>query len=809
MHAPSPSPLRTLALAAALACALSMQAQAQGGPRSYDLPAQPLGSALARIAADSGQQISIDAELVRGHSAPPVRGSYTAEQAARAALAGSGLELVRTGGGNWALRRVPVAAPMSAPGAATATLAEVRVTAQAERSATSEGSKTYAAGPSKGSTGLALTLRETPQSVSVITRQRIEDQALVDLNETLRNTPGVSVKASDRGRSEYFSRGFSIFNFQIDGVPTIAGATYDTDNLSTVIFDRVEMLRGASGLQSGAGYPSGTINMVRKHANSKVFTGSVALEAGSWKRHGGTVDLSTPLNADGSVRGRAVFSYRDQEGFVDFEDKQTTVFYAALDADLSSATKVSLGFSDQRDYRNGTYWGGLPVWYTDGTRTNWSRSKTTQAKWGQWDDHTQSLFAGLQHRLDNGWALQLDAQHSRTDEITNLVWMSGRPDRDTGLGMEASPILYTGNPKQSRFNVQASGTFHLFGREHDATVGAAYVQGKYGYNSADLAGDAAPVGNFHLWDGNYPAPVYGPEYVGNLQRMKQTAAYGAVRLSLADPLKVIAGARVTRYQYNADVMWGAPPSELNESGVFTPYLGVLYDFNDWLTGYASYTSIFNPQSNRDRIGKQLDPLEGNNYETGLKGEFFDGALNASLAVFRIRQDNFAVLDGDALVPGTTDPAYIGEKGIKSDGYELEVVGKLRPNWDLGLSWTTYSAKRPDGTRVTPRFPSRMLKLFTKYELGGALKGLSLGGGVDWQNDMPHLQKNPVTGVQEDIGQRAYALVNLMARYQIDKALSVQANIYNLFDKKYHENNWGGSFTYGEPRRVLVTMNYKF
>ena len=125
-----------------------------------------------------------------------------------------------------------------------------------------------------------------------------------------------------------------------------------------------------------------------------------------------------------------------------------------------------------------------------------------------------------------------------------------------------------------------------------------------------------------------------------------------------------------------------------------------------------------------------------------------------------------------------------------------------------MSYTYAAARNRDGARVNTRVPTRMFQLVTKYQLTGALKGLSIGGGVDWKNDMPFFLANPVSGVMEDIGQSGHALVNLMARYQIKKALAVQANIYNLFDKKYYESSWSGGITYGEPRRVLLTMDYK-
>ncbi|MCV2216040.1 TonB-dependent siderophore receptor [Thauera sp. Sel9] len=770
--------------------------------RTYDIPAGPLEAALNRFGHETGITLSFSTGLSTGLRSPGLQGSHDLAGGLARLLQGTGLAAQARGDGSYILYRLPAASGETV-------LTPMTVTAGADRSGTTEGTGSYTTHSTNTATGLALSPRETPQSVSVITSQRIEDQALTDFNEVLRNMPGVAVKAQDRGRGEYFARGFGVSNFQVDGIPVIASGI-QSDVVSTAIYDRFEVVRGANGLMSGAGNPSASINMVRKHANSKIFTGHIALEGGSWDRYGGMVDLSTPLNQEGSLRGRAVINYRNQNGFMDFEERQTAVYYFALDADLGSATRLSLGISDQRDDRNGTYWGGLPMWYADGTRTHWSRSTTTAAKWHQWDIHTQNVFASLEHAFDNGWLVKVDGQYTDSDEISNLLWFSSaRPDRETGLGMSASPLLYDKTARQSRFNVQASGPFDLLGRTHEMTVGTVYTRTKYALHMPDQIGSPAPVGNFNQWDGNYPEPVYGPRYFSNSELQTQTAGYAAVRLNPADPLKIIAGVRVTRYERDNVTARGASTSELNESAVFTPYAGVLYDLNDWLTAYASYTSIFQPQSSLDRSGKTLDPLEGNSYEAGLKGEFFGGALNASAAVFRIEQDNFAVPDGDAQVPGTGGQAYRGERGIVSEGYELELVGQINPQWDIGLSWAQFLARNPDGQRVSTRFPTRMLKLFTKYELTGALSGWSIGGGVDWQGDMPHIRINPVTGNAEDVGQSAYALINLMARYQISKPLAVQFNVYNLFDKKYYENSWSNSVTYGEPRRVSVNMKYTF
>lgn len=798
--------LTPLALAAALALPSLVfivspaHAQTSTAMPIY-LPAQSLGAALNELARQAGLQLMVHPDLVADKQAPAVSGSLTPRQALDRVLAGSGLT-ADIQGAEVIIRRMPAAE------SGVTTLVEMKVTAQGMDDGTTEGTGSYTTRSMGTATGLVLSPRETPQSVSVITHQRIEDQRLVSVAEALRNAPGVSYKAIDRGRGGTTVRGFSLTNFQIDGVPTILDANMDIDNASIAIYDRIEVVHGATGLRSGAGDPGATINLVRKHANSKVFTGNLMLEAGSWNRYGATADLTAPLNTDGSVRARVVANYRDQDGFIDFEQTRTTVFYGIVDADLGNRTRLSLGFSDQRNERKGTYWGGLPVWYADGTRTEWDRSKTTAAKWHRWDDHLQSVFASLDHYFESGWSIQVNAQYLRAKEVTNLLWFGGLPDRTTGLGMSAWPYYYRGKPRQHQINVQAGGPFELFGRTHELMVGAVYMHGKSGWDSADQIGDPAPVGDFNHWDGSYPEPAYGPTYVGRGQTETQSAAYAAARLNLSDPLKLIVGTRVTRFDRDITAMWGAPPYEMRESAVFTPYLGVLYDLSTHLTAYAGYTSIFSPQNLRDRNGGYLNPLEGQSYEAGLKSEFFDGNLYASASVFRIQQENFGVLDGGTLVPGTTERAYRAEKGVKSEGYELEVTGRILPRWDVSLSWTQFSAKNREGERVAFRYPSRMLKLFTKYDLSGALNGLSIGGNVEWQNDMPDWRANPATGLQENVGQSAFATVGLMARYQLNKSLSVQANIYNLFDKQYYEGSWG-TFTYGEPRRILANLTYRF
>lgn len=669
----------------------------------------------------------------------------------------------------------------------------------------------YTAKSAATATGLSLSLRDTPQSVSVITRERMDDQAMSTVADALRNTIGISLKPVDRGRNNLSARGFDINNFQLDGVPFATG-NIGLETTHSALYERLEVVRGATGLLSGAGDPSAAVNMVRKHADSRRFTGEASLVLGSWNQRTATVDITTPLNADGSVRARAVASAGQQEAFIDLEKTRHQLFYAVVDADLGPATRLSIGASDQRDKRSGVLWAGLPYWYADGSRTDWSRSKTTATRWNQWDTTDQSLFATLSHSLANQWALRADLSLHKQHEDSKLLWMWGDPDRATGEGLQAYPYHYIAPPRQNHLSLTASGPFSLFGREHEATIGLMHSRLRDGWSNRDALGELAPLGDFNRWDGSYPEPALGERYWGSKGRTTQSAMYAATRLQLTDSLKLILGARSSHWQRDEGAAaWTPAAYRIEHSGIFTPYAGLVFDLNKQWSAYASYADIFKPQTQRDRHGAYLDPLSGRSLEAGIKGELVAGKLNASMALFRTDQDNFGVADIGYFVPGTNEAAYIAAKGVRAQGYELELNGQLSPQWDISAGWTQFSARDAKRVDVAVDHARRQLKLFTKYTLAGHWSGLSIGGGVNWEGDRPARASNPATGVEERVGQPAYALVDLMARYEFSQRLAVQLNVSNALDKKYRSGSfwWGAPYTYGEPRRLLLTMDTKF
>ncbi len=692
----------------------------------------------------------------------------------------------------------------------TRTLPAVRVNAD-EGAAASEGTGSYTTGSTSTATGLSLSIRDTPQSVSVITRERMDDQRMKTAADALRSTTGVSLKPVDRGRNNLSVRGFDVTNFQFDGVPVATG-NVGIETTNTAIYDRIEVVRGATGLITGAGEPSAAINLVRKHADSDQFTGSISTEAGSWERRAATVDVTTPLNAAASVRARFVASLAKQNAFIDLESTENSVVYGIVDADLGERTRLSVGASAQRDERDGVLWAGLPYWYTDGTRTNFERSRTSATRWNEWDTRERTAFVTLRHEFSNRWSLRTDATHYRQSEDSKLLWLWGTPDRETGEGMQAYPYHYLAEPKQSNVNLIATGPFQAWHREHELTAGFMYSRRKGGWSNRDLVSDLAPLGDFNQWDGSYPEPELGERFLGSMTTYIQAGVYSAARLQLSDRFKVIGGGRVTNWQRkDAAAAWTSAAFEMKHDGVFTPYAAALYDLGAALTAYASYTDIFMPDDKQDRSGDYLDPRQGASYELGLKGEFLDGAVNASAALFYVDQNNFAVADVGQFVPGTLNPAYRTTQGVETKGYEFELIGELTPDWNVSAGWTHYSAKDANDQDVAVDHPRRLLKLFTKYSLPGALRGLCFGGGLSWESAKPASDIHPATGERVRVGESSYALVDLMAKYTFGQQLSLQLNLNNVLDEKFRYSSywWGAPYTYGEPRNVLASLDYSF
>lgn len=656
----------------------------------------------------------------------------------------------------------------------------------------------YSVRRTSAGTRFDLAPREIPQSVSIISHQRIEDQSLDDIIDVLGNTTGVTSTQSDSERTEFYARGFYIDNYQFDGLPTtmVQNWSYGDSGLDLALYDRVEVVRGATGLLTGSGNPSASVNLIRKHADSAELTGSLSVNVGSWGRTRTTVDVTTPLNASGSVRGRVIGSYLDTEADMDRYTQRKTLGYAVIDADLASDTQLSVGYDYQQKRANGATWGGFPMWYSDGTPTNYSTSFNPSPDWTYWDTTSKRAFATLQHAFDNGWKFKVGATHDKTNADDKLFYPSYTAfDKVAGSGITPMAGFYNTHRKVDGLDGYIDGPFQLFGREHQFMAGLSYNKREFA-NNGDFQVGWVPLDNYLGWTGDFPQPTWNTPLVEQSRgTITQKAGYAAMRLSLADPLKLIIGARYTDWKSE---------DEGNDRAhkVTTPYAGLVYEIDDTWSSYASYTEIFQPQTLKDKQGNYLDPVDGKSYEVGVKGAWFDDRLNASLSVFRIAQDNVGQVT-DELVDGSPNEfAYIAARGTVSRGFEFEINGELAPGWNATFGASRYVAKDIDGADINTRLPQTAVKAFTSYT-PRKLEALTIGGGVNWQNGIYYVA--PVVGRFDQDG---YALVSAFARYRLSPQFSVQANLNNLLDKQYYAQI-SGYGAYGEGRNGSLTFTYSF
>ncbi|USS53993.1 TonB-dependent siderophore receptor [Pseudomonas kermanshahensis] len=799
----------TLSLAGSLLVLPAAWAQAQ----RYDIPAGSLAEALSQFAAASGVMITFSAEDTAGLGSPGLQGDFELHQGFARLLQGSGLRLVQAGNKRYVLAKAERGGALE--------LGATSINA-AGLGATTEGTGSYTTGQSNTATKLPLSLRETPQSISVVTRQRMDDQGLNDITEVLQQTPGLSVQSLGSERFNIYSRGYSVDNYQFDGIPTtldIATQMSAQSLADMAIYDRVEVLRGATGLMTGAGDPSATINLVRKRPTAE-FKGHITAGVGSWDKYRSEVDLSGPLTPSGNVRGRMVAAYQQNNSFMDHYSQEKQIFYGVLEADLTDTTLLTVGADYQKNNPQGSSSVAFPLFHSNGEQTSFSRSTNSAARWSHNPQDALNTFASLEQKLAYDWTLKasVNQMYIKRDDYKLATASWGFPDKSTGAGVR----LYGGAgstwQKQTGLDVQAQGPFQLFGRQHELIVGYNYSRYENRHTPTRGTRIEGTFVNVYDWDNYTDKPVMGGGklYDGDTV-IHQTGTYIATRLRPTDDLSVILGARVSKYDYDYDLTYPATPlsnrtTDYKENGVVTPYAGVVYDLNDTHSVYASWTSIYKPQSLRDADGSTLEPREGDNYEVGLKSEFFDGRLNTSIAAYEVKQDNLAVLDeGKTVNNDGMTAAYKAVSGATTRGFEVEANGELMPGWNVSASYNHGITKDRDGERLNTEAPANMVKLWSTYRLPGDFDRLTVGSGANWQSGT-HITVTPSTALGTvKAKQSQFTVVNLMARYQLTDQLSTTLNINNLFDKKYISalDTTFYSGYYGEPRNVMLNTRYDF
>lgn len=636
--------------------------------------------------------------------------------------------------------------------------------------------------------------REVPQSTTVLTREYLEDRNARSLDTVLRETPGIVILSNDNGRSSIVSRGFEFDSLYLNGLPAPVSSIYGTQP-DMAIVDHVEILKGPSGLFAGAGEPAGAINMRLKQP-TKELSGSAALSGDSWGGLRAEGDVSSPLNESGSVRARFVAADDRQKGWVKNNDNDTKVGYGSLQADLDPMTTATFSLSHM--HRDIQPYNGLPT-RADGTLLDVDRSTTTGTNWNSFDNYVTDYIGELERRFEDGGHAKVSLRLSDR-EVKTLYAFANSAASSTGNVTSMRWLARDLDERSLAVDAHVSKPVPLFGQEHNILVGMDYqtVNDKLWNGGGTIAG----TNNLYSWNSNVAKPGNTRNLGGTETDSQRWGIYGQLRVKPISALTLIGGGRGSWFNSEVeDMVTSSQTSKTSLHGQFTPYAGVVFDVLPQLSAYASYTEIFQPQTEVDANGKTLAPREGTQYETGLKGEFFNNGTNASIAFFKLSDKNRALtnINGDNEASGE----------IEAKGFETEINGDIMPGWEVlaGYTFTLSDNKGVSPTAYTLATPQHMTHLWTKYRFsnGGLWNKLAVGGGVKTFSDF-QARSGAVS-----INGAGYTVVDLMSSYDITEKVTATLSINNLFDRKYYERVGSVSVFnfYGEPMSATLRLKATF
>lgn len=665
----------------------------------------------------------------------------------------------------------------------------------------SEQTKAYNVKNSSSATKLNIEAKETPQTINVVTRQQIEDFGLNNTRDVLKNTPGVTVSNQETERTTYMARGFEISNILTDGVGfPLSGYNYNNTNPDTYFYDRVEVVKGADSLTNAFGDPSATINNIRKRPTQE-FQASGGVSYGSWDTQRYEADVSGAIIPSGKVRGRIMGYEQTGDSYLDRYSSERNGFAGIIEADLTDSTLLTAGYSQEQNKPNANNWGALPLLDANGKQISYDRSYNPNPDWAHWDNETQNAFVELKQKINDQWTAKLTYNYLDTKHNSRLLYYYGYPKAD-GSGVSLTPWGGQEHQEKHAVDFNLEGTYKLFNREHEASLGYSYVRShQQDKQSTGTINDSNVIKSTTTdWSSWTPQSITWSDFT-EAANYKQNinSIYAATRLHLNEDLKLLLGANYVQAESKGE-SYGSPMS-YSESKV-SPYVGLTYNFTPEYTGYMSYTSIFRPQTGIDKDTNQaLKPIDGKSYEMGVKSSWLDDRLTGTLSVFKTEQNNYPLRSSD----GNPLNRKVPTSDLESQGVEVGLSGQITNNVNLSFGYAQFSIKDiKNGGEARTYNPNQTLNVLTTYT-PPVLPKLKVGAGLQWQDGIKLYDSN----VNSTIKQDAYALVNLMASYKVNDHITLQANGNNIFDKKYLNSFPDGQAFYGPSANYTVAVKFKY
>jgi outer-membrane receptor for ferric coprogen and ferric-rhodotorulic acid len=820
------------AVTLAWTCGSTQLGDDEGMKYRLHIASGPLDQSLQELAAQSGIQIVFFSKLTEGRRAPALDGLYTITGALDILLANSklGYRMINPktiqisptaslGKGKEPPARREASQAGENPKLSD-DLGEITVTGTAEHLV---------------ATRIETPLSAIPQTITIVSAEQIRQQNDTDLTDALRYAPGITVVQVDSMNAAFFSRGFQITSFHIDGGAPLS--SFFSGGTTTPIFqsspdlsefDHIEVLRGSDALFGGTGNPGGTVSLVRKRPLN-TFTASADLATGSWSNERAEVDLTGPLAFDGGLRGRIDGMFEDRGYFYDLATLERKRLFGVIEADVTPTTLVTVGGSYQRD-DSLPFINGLPR-APDGSDPHLPVDTALTFDWSRFRQRLREGYIQAQQNFVGDWKLKIDAE--QWDGKANAYygfWQSPIDPVNREFYEPPESLLNFDDSLHRQFAVDATvtGTFPWFDRRAQAAFGGDFMH----VHTTDPVDNyfpnyQAPEPTFSYSPSRYPSPFLGPPPLGlNLSGYLRThGVFASFRIPLTDALSVTAGTRLGSDETRAGVSLseggrsGGLSAGYGSTNVFTPYVGVMYALNDHYSVYASYADIYQTmaEAQQEPSGRLLGAESGVDREIGIKGAWREHTLNGALVIYRITQDSVPLSlpysSQSSLyccyLPGTN----------RSYGTDVDFNGVPAPGWLVTVGYSYNVNKAATGGAVSPTTPRHLLKIWASKELTGVLDRFTVGGGLLAQSTNSSSGYCSTLGTlcpmntsgSYEIFQGSFAVVNLRAGVRIDSHWQAALTVNNLFDRTYYQalGDLNGGNWYGDPRNWQLRIQGKY
>jgi iron complex outermembrane receptor protein len=653
---------------------------------------------------------------------------------------------------------------------------------------------TYRSGSATTGTKLDLPLIDTPQSVTVVTSQVMEDRGVLRMAELADNVAGVRASPGYGGLSSgnYYMRGF---RGSFSGGNLRDGFRDYTFLSSRDVqgIEQTEFLKGPASILYGQQEVGGIVNTVMKKPQPWRFA-RVGMVLGGFGMVRPTIDLNTPVTDSGSVLFRLNAAFEQTDSHRDFVNSRSSYFAPSIIWNIRPATRLRVNTEFQRfTYLFDTGFptepellaGPLSAYYGE---PGFNDTTINQA----------GATIELTHGFNDRWNFRSAVNGLGTEGEPKLVNpVSLQADRRT---INRSALRSDERSRNYSWQNELYGRFTTAGLRHNLVVGADFVRWDFRYVFDNGTTPAAPLDRLNPVYGGFPT-TFTP-FFADQTRADIAGVYVQDQITLHHNVKLLGGARIDHVDQRSTNPLNAD-QETNSRTInnVSPRVGLLVNPGRSTAIYASYTNSFLPQYGVSRTGERFDSQRGRQFEVGAKQNLLGDRLFVTLALYTLSKTNVPTTDPE-------DPRFsilTGEQ--QSEGVELEATGKVTRQWSMIANYAYIDASVSKDNRLLVGselvgIPKHSAGVWTTYDLDrGSLAGLTLGGGVYAATERQARLPNVATLIP------SYLKLDAFVGYRA-RQWSIQLNVKNLTNEKWYEAQ-GSNVVPQASRHALVSLGYQF